>query len=367
MSDATIVITILGAFGVVLFAVGARLSEALLRFRARRLPLAIALRMEEEWLGELGAIASRPGKLAFAIALTLTRRQAFAAPGEDSMSEIVKDSRLGPQSVFSGRKALLIFSTLIFALAAYGASFLLPVRYASDSLILVSGDPVEERLKSIEQTVMSRTNLIAILREIPQLKNGRETLTMDRSIEELRKDIALSFDPSSGGPSPVAYFRLRYAGPNSELAQKVTSKLTQSFIKLDFAKREAQVFGTRDFLRQQLGVLAGRVTKKGDELARERAAHGPQSGRILEIEYEQLVANYKAAFAKLEDAEMGSEQKGGQVAVVDPANLGTPVAPNRLAFAGLGAFVGLALGGMAVVSRDRRRRRALAQAHSAGL
>jgi len=187
MRDITIVITILAALGGVLFAVAARVSAALVRSRAHRLPTRIALRMEEEWLGELNAIASRPG--------------------------VVQ-----PQAVSKEFVRGLIEESL------------------------------EERSRSILQTVMSRTSLLTIIRSFPELKIGRETWSMDRMIVELRKDITVEFSPSWGG----------------------------------------------------------------------------------------------------------------QFLVVDPANMGTPVVPNRLAIAGIGAFAGFVLGGMAVVGLGRRQRRALA-------
>jgi uncharacterized protein involved in exopolysaccharide biosynthesis len=368
MSDTTIVLILLGALGSVIFAVAAPLSQALVRSRARRLPTRIAGRMQEEWLGELNAIASRVGKLAFAIALFLTRRQAFAAPGEESMS-VIKDTRFGPWSLFNSRKALLILPTVLFAIAAYGASFLLPVRYASEALIQVvpqsvsrefAGQfpevPIKDPARHFEQLLMSRTSLLDIVRTFPQVLP--EDLNMDRKVAELRKDISLEF-LSSG-----TYFRVRYVGNQPETAQKVASKLTMDLIEESYSRRESWYRGTDEFLRGRLKVLAERVTEKGDELARERAARGPQSGRILAIDYDQLVATYKSTWAKLEDFEMTlaleSQQRGANLMVVDAANLGTPVVPNRIGIAGLGALAGLAVGGMALLGVNRRQRPALA-------
>jgi len=376
MTDTAIIITILAALGAALFAVAPSVSAALVRACARRLPIRIALRMEEEWLGELNAIASRPGKLAFAIALTLTRRQAFAAPGEDSMTES-HDRPAGRLAAFNGRKTLLILTTAIFAIAAYGFSFLLPVLYASEALILfrprevpsslvvdLITDSQKDRMKAIEQTVLSRTALVSILGELPQLKVGRESLNMDRMIAELRKSITILFAPSTEGTTPT-YFRIRYVGPDPTLAQKVTSRLTHLFLQRDGETRGATIAGTTDFLRRQLDALAKRLTEQGNELARERDANGPEAVRILALDYDVLVSTYKTLSEKYADAKLAvaleSEQKGGQFMVVDAANLPKqPVSPNRLAITGSGALAGLVLGGVAVFGLDRRRKRALA-------
>lgn len=366
MSDASIVLIFLGVHGVLLFAGAPRLSETLVRAKGRRLPKRIAGRMEEEWLGELDAIASRPGKLAFAIALFLTRRQAFASPGEDSMS-VIKDIR--PWTVFNGRKALLILPTLLFAFAAYGASFLLPVRYASEAMIQVARPavsreflgqfpelPINDFARHFEQLLLSRTSLLTIIRELPEVVP--KDLSMDRKVADLRNDISIKFVPAE------TYFRVRYVGENPELAQKVASRLSLNLIAAHNLQREHWYGSTAEFLQGQLAKLADRVTEKNGELGREHLANGRRSGSILAIDYEQLVATYKTTLAKLEDVQMAMDlevqQKGAHLIVLDPAYLGTPIVPNRLLIAGLGALAGLGVGSMALMGVHRRQRRALA-------
>lgn len=77
---------LLGGIIAGLLAFAPQLSERLVRARARRLPRALAERMEEEWLAEVEAVGNRASQLAFAIALTLTRRNSFAIE-EDNLAE----------------------------------------------------------------------------------------------------------------------------------------------------------------------------------------------------------------------------------------------------------------------------------------
>ena len=375
MSDTSFVVSILAVFSLALFAVAPRLSEALVRYCARRLTSTIALRMEEEWLGELNAITNRPGKLAFSVALFLTRRQAFGTAGEDSMSVIQDHPTPRLFLVFGTRKAFLILTTLFFTVAGYGASFLLPVRYKSESMIQVGQQdmprevvpgPTEEVIKNeisaLQSLIQSRTNLLAIVHEF-NLQAGRKDYPVDRVIEDLRKDISIRFTASNTTDS-TGYFSLSYIGNDPKSAQSVTLKLTRLLINASNSNRENRLDGTRVFLRGQLDDVAERLTAKTDELARERAANGPEAGRILAIEYEMLVSTYKALLAKDEDSRlvmaMESQQKGATFLIVDEANLGTAVVPNRAAIAGIGALVGLLLGGMGIVGSHRKHRRALA-------
>ena len=78
MSQLIAVGVLLGGLVAGLLAFAPQVSEWLVRARARRLPRALCRGMEEEWLAELDAMLSRPSQLAFAIALTLTRRHSFA-------------------------------------------------------------------------------------------------------------------------------------------------------------------------------------------------------------------------------------------------------------------------------------------------
>ena len=78
MSQLIAIGVLLGGVVAGLLAFAPQVSEWLVRARARRLPRALAERMEEEWLAEVEALASRASQLAFAIALTLTRRHSFA-------------------------------------------------------------------------------------------------------------------------------------------------------------------------------------------------------------------------------------------------------------------------------------------------
>ena len=369
MRDTTILIFVFVTLGVLLFALAPELSEMMVRWRARRLPRQLAVRMEEEWRGELNAIPSRPGKLAFAIALMLTRRRAFVAPGEDLMTD-VPDRPVGGFAVFGGWKTLLLVPTLICAIAAGLASYLLPNRYASEAMILiqppgVSKDfvpglydvPIDERFQAIEKTVKSRDTLRAILEEFPQDLGTRE-MHMDGRIQKLRDDISIRLD--SEGGSEQRSIVLRYVGYDPRTAQEVTQRLTKLLIVMDLSARAERVDGTNRFLEDELQKLAQRMTE-----TRERAGHGGSAAGVLALDYELLQARYRTLFARREEAQMAlaleRNNPSGSFQVVDAANYPLErFSPNRWANTGVGALVGFALGGMAVVGLYRKQRRVLA-------
>ena len=126
-----------------LLALAPRVSESLVRSRARRLPRMLSARMREEWLAELGALPGRPSQLAFAIALTLTRRHSFAIE-EESLFAAPARSPL-TVATFGGWPSVVVFTTVVVAALAYAASFLIQPLYQSHALVLVVPQRVPAR------------------------------------------------------------------------------------------------------------------------------------------------------------------------------------------------------------------------------
>src|SRR5262249_28827173 len=147
-------------------------------------------------------------------------------------------------------------------------TYILPKLYVSDTLILIRPRDVpndfvrdlvagttEQRLSSIEQRVLSRTNLIQILHEFEDQLPDYQQLNMDDKVQKLRDTIKVSFDIDrrmGGTPLPVTYFHVSYQNHSPELAQKIATKLASLFIEQDSRVREDQVFGTTEFLSAEL-------------------------------------------------------------------------------------------------------------------
>src|ERR1700757_3903993 len=86
----------------------------------------------------------------------------------------------------------------------WGASWLLPPRYLSTTLILVEqptmpkdyvtpnvSDDLQERLQSITQQILSRTRLVHIIDQFGLYESGHTQRTPDEKVELMRKDIKI--------------------------------------------------------------------------------------------------------------------------------------------------------------------------------
>src|SRR5580704_2469529 len=85
-------------------------------------------------------------------------------------------------------------------LVVWGASWVLPARYKSGTLILVEQptmpknyvipnvvDDLQNRMQSITQQILSRTRLLLIIDKLHLYGNGRQQLTQDEKVELMRK------------------------------------------------------------------------------------------------------------------------------------------------------------------------------------
>jgi polysaccharide chain length determinant protein (PEP-CTERM system associated) len=149
-------------------------------------------------------------------------------------------------------------------LAVWGASWVLPVRYKSGTLILVEQptmpknyvepnvtDDLQERLQSISQQILSRTRLLLIIDKLHLYGGGRQQVTPDDKVEMMRKDIEIVLVRDSGGEKITA-FRVNYSARDPHMAQQVTSELTDLFINENLKVRQQESEDTTQFIASQL-------------------------------------------------------------------------------------------------------------------
>lgn len=176
-------------------------------------------------------------------------------------------------ALITRRKWWVIVSFVLLGTAVGLVSLLLPNRYVSETLILVEprevpGDVVkdfvtvstQERLTAIQQTVLSRTNLLRIINEFKDRFKNLDLMTDDQKVELLRKrtNIEVTSTRTNRGTA-VAYFRISFEDRDPSTAQLIASRLASLFIEFDAKNREAQVFGTASFLQSELDKVSSQM------------------------------------------------------------------------------------------------------------
>ena len=337
---------------VALFAIAQTISLTLVRSRARGLPPALAIRLTEEWTGELDAIPDRATKLAFAIGIRLTRRKAFAGLDGDAMTSPEMTPRRSFVSFFGGWKAIVVTPTILLAIVGYAASFWITPRYRSDTVILVvpqsvSTDVVKptvttsisDRLQSLMQQIMSRTRLERLIQDFNLYPDERRAGIAEAVVQQMRKDIGIDIVRDDA-------FHISYVGTNPRTTMRVTERLAALFIEENLRDREQLAEGTSQFLETQLEDARRRLVELIQKMNERRE---PAESAVMKLDYDTLVTSYKDLSRKREDsriaANLARRQIGEQFKLLDPARLPErPFTPNRPFMALVGAIAGLCLG-----------------------
>jgi len=220
------------------------------------------------------------------------------------MDEIVEEQNSEPLDLqrYLGvlRRRNLYFLVPMFLgwIAVWGASWLLPVRYKSSTLILVEqptmpknyvepnvNDDLQDRLQSITQQILSRTRLLVIIDKL-HLYSGRHEKTADEKVALMTKDIDIELVRDQGGVKITA-FRINYSARDAQTAQKVTSELTDLFINENLKVRQQESKDTTDFISSQLenarASLAEQEAKVREAQSRYEGALPSQQASNLQI------------------------------------------------------------------------------------
>src|SRR5690606_4161088 len=160
----------------------------------------------------------------------------------------------------------------------------------------------QQRLIAIQETVLSRTNLLRIINEFKDGFYSIRHLSPPDQVERLRNRISIEITTDRQSRSTVVpYFRIAYQDRDPEMAQKITARLASLFIEYDTRTRETQVFGTAEFLRNELDKVAAELQEAEQELARVKRQYQYElpdqldaNLRTLDRLQEQLKTNLEA-------------------------------------------------------------------------
>jgi polysaccharide biosynthesis transport protein len=194
--------------------------------------------------------------------------------------------------------------------AVWGASWVLPPRYQSSTLILVEqptmpkdyvtpnvSDDLQERMQSITQQILSRTRLLNIIEQYQLYPDPRSS--PDQKVDGMRKDIGI--DLVRDARNQITAFNVTYLSRDPRLAQKVTSELTNLFINENLEVRQQQSEDTTKFLETQLEAARKTLSDQEGKIREFKGQHvgelPAQVGSNL-----QILAGLQAQLQTEEDA-----------------------------------------------------------------
>lgn len=163
-----------------------------------------------------------------------------------------------------------------------------PPVYVSSSTILIEQQEIppdlvrstvstyaDQRIQIINQRVMTRSNLMEIIKKYDLYPKKRRRDPMEVVIERMRDDIQLKtvsadvVDPLNGRPTQATIaFTLTYENESPQLAQKVANELTSLFLDENLSSRREMASQASDFLTAEANRVSDQISKLEGQLAK---------------------------------------------------------------------------------------------------
>jgi protein tyrosine kinase modulator len=125
------------------------------------------------------------------------------------------------------------------------------------------------RLATMQQKILSKSNLEPIIQKLGLYNEEMGAVTMDDLVLKLRKNIEVTpVQPLAGTNAPgLPGFTISVAFANPETAQQICSTITSMFLDENSAVQQVQSEKTTDFLRGQLATAEADLNAQGTAMA----------------------------------------------------------------------------------------------------
>jgi polysaccharide chain length determinant protein (PEP-CTERM system associated) len=169
----------------------------------------------------------------------------------------------------------------------------IPDLYRSDTLIQVVPQrvpdsyvrstvtsAVDDRLKSIQQQIVSRTRLEQTIVELDLYPDKRKTQPMEQIVEDMRKGIQIQMTGPNNGrptrpgqPAQIDAFQVAFTYSDPVVAMRVTERLASWFIDENSRLRGSLADATNEFLESQLRDAKTRLEAQEEKVKQFRERH----------------------------------------------------------------------------------------------
>jgi polysaccharide chain length determinant protein (PEP-CTERM system associated) len=208
-----------------------------------------------------------------------------------------KQLNITPEFIISMAKRRVWFILLPLFFSLIGGIYYVRVTpriYESKTLILVEGQRVpqsfvksivtedtSERINTISQQILSRTNLEKIVRNFSLFTGpGFENMYMEDKVNILRSNIDVNVIADRRRQTEA--FELKFKGKDPGKVMRVLNGLASSFIDENLKVRESQAMGTSQFLESELGQMRERLEYLEEKIKNYRKVNMGQLPEQLE-------------------------------------------------------------------------------------
>jgi polysaccharide chain length determinant protein (PEP-CTERM system associated) len=162
---------------------------------------------------------------------------------------------------------ILPLSTLFLGGLGLAATYILPKRYTSETMVLVEqptvgpdyvkpviSEDLSQRLASMKEKILSVTRLQPIIEKFGLYAADRSRVHIEDLVERLRKVVEIKpIEPTPGTQSrQLPGFYVDVTFDNAQLAQQICTEITSMFLEQNATERKQQAKVTTSFLSKQL-------------------------------------------------------------------------------------------------------------------
>lgn len=211
------------------------------------------------------------------------------------------------------RRWWLILPALIGLAGGYTASRLLPPAYRASTLIMAEQQrpsneyvkntvttTLQDRLKSIEQQIVNRENLVELITTLDLYPEIRRQASLEAAVERARRDITIQMLGQNT-------FRIHYRGGQPALVARAANTLADQIIRDTLEARERQARTTSSFLETELDDMRRRLEEQENRIALFKQAHMgqlPEQREAILRSLEQLQTSLRINFDAMDKAEL---------------------------------------------------------------
>ena len=215
---------------------------------------------------------------------------------------------MSPAMIFSGlwrRRYWILAPTVLGALVGIYLATSLPSIFRSETTIMIEAAKVPQRfvegtdtsfaaqrIESVRQMVLSRTNLVRIIEKFDLYADQRKSSPISSVIDRMNKSINIQLiDVREGRGTATIAFTLSFDYPQPRLALRVTEELATQFVQIDSERRTELASGTAEFLSDQARALRRDLERVEQQLAAFKAENSgalPEQAAVNRALYDSL-------------------------------------------------------------------------------
>ncbi|MGY6275577.1 lipopolysaccharide biosynthesis protein [Methylomonas sp. MgM2] len=251
------------------------------------------------------------------------------------------------------RRKFLVIPFIIIALLSIILAVVLPSIYRSSATILIEEQEIpselvkstvttfaDQRIQIISQRIMSRSNLIEIIKKYDLYADDRKTKTEEKILEKMRDSIKVEsisadvIDPRNGAPTKATIaFVLSFDDESPILSQKVANELTSLFLKENIKSRTQSAENAAMFLSEEARRLKEKIQQLQAQLASFKEKYLHQLPEVNQLNQQELTS-LNNQLISLDSQERAAQERRfyleGQLAQIDPNAMATNAVGNRV-------------------------------------